>query len=108
MCYVVKAMKFYLFYEKKIGYKRKSLQNYLSAISKTLLQWLQLGKNYNICYITIENFTLIELYIFLEMENGLIDHYTAFPLKSISQNIQFHKQTNKYVTLGIKTFSLRL
>lgn len=81
---------------KKILYKRKSLQNYLSAISKTLLQWLQLGKNYNICYITIESFTFIELYIFLEMENGLMDHYTAFSLKSISQNIQFQKQTNMW------------
>lgn len=69
---------------------KEKFTNVSSSISKTSPQWLRLGKNYSICYATTENFAFIELYPFLVIENHIIEtENTAFPLNSISQNIQF-------------------
>lgn len=83
VCYMMKAVKFYLYFYEKFKLGKKGLQNYFSAIIITLMTTV--GENYTICYIAVENFAFIELYIFLEMETNRIEpSYTAFPLNSIS------------------------
>lgn len=76
---------------KKLSCERQSLQNCFSANKQNFPPMTTVEEKIIFVIALLKNFAIVELHIFLETGNNLIDSdYTAFPLYSRNQNIQLH------------------